>query len=272
VRATVVAEACRPPADVGLPVTQWSHVLLAGHMADVGVRVSARSVGRILATSRLQPHRQRMWMTSQDDDFRAKRDDVLHVYYDTPTDEHLVCVDEKTGIQARERRYADLPMTPGQPVRREFEYVRHGTQVLMGALDVRTGRAFGFVEDTRGTAKFLALLDMIDTLYPTGRGHIICDNLVDHDNDEVREWFDEHPRWTQHFTPKHASWLNQIECWFAILQRRVIARGSFTSQKALRDAIYAYMMWHDESAQPFHWTYRPKSWDLNPGGTSAALN
>lgn len=241
-------------------------------MADIGVPLSARSVGRILATSRLQPHRQRMWMTSQDDDFRAKRDDVLHVYSDTPADEHVICADEKTGIQARERRYADLPMAPGQPVRREFEYIRHGTQVLLGALDVRTGGIFGFVDDRRGTAKFLALLDMIDTLYATGRGHIICDNLLDHDNDDVRDWFDEHPRWAQHFTPKHASWLNQIEAWFSILQRRVIARGSFTSTQDLRDKIYAYMGWHDGRPQPFHWTYRPKSWDFNPAPTSAGRN
>ena len=142
----------------------------------------------------------------------------------------------------------------------------------MGAFDVRTGRAFGFIDDHRGTAQFLTLLDMVDALYPTGCGHIVCDNLIDHDNDDVRDWFEAHPRWTQHFTPKHASWLNQIECWFSILQRRVIARGSFTSTADLRDKVYAYILWHDDTAKPFHWSYCPKSWAQKPAPTCAAGN
>ena len=242
-------------------------------MADVGVTLSPRSVGRILTATLLQPHRQKMWLTSHDDEFRAKRDDVLHVYYDTPPDEHIISVDEKPGMQALERRYADIPMGPGQPfVKREFEYIRHGTQVLMGAFDVRTGRLFGYVDDRRGTLRFLGLLDMIATLYPTGRGHLVCDNLIDHDNDDVRDWFDEHPRWTQHFTPKHASWLNQIENAFGQLQRQILTRGSFVSTADLREKIYAWMLWQNGHASPFKWNYRPKSWDLKSAPASAARN
>ncbi len=222
--------------------------------------VSARSVHRILASAALQPHRQTMWLTSHDEEFRTKRDDVLHVYYDTPLDEHVVCVDEKTMMQALERRYADLPMVPGQPVRREWEYVRHGTLVLHGAFDVRTGKAFGFVCPEHNGGTFLDLLTLIAQVYPTGRGHIVMDNLSSHDTDEIDAWFEEHPRWQRHFTPKHASWLNQIECWFAQLQARVLARGSFATREALRDAVLDYMLWHNEYAEPFEWTYRPKSW------------
>ena len=211
-------------------------------------------------------------MTSQDDAFRAKRDDVLHVYYDVPAREHILSLDEKTGIQAVERRHADLPLGPGQPVRREFEYVRHGTLTLMGAFDVRTGKAFGFCSEDRTGQTFVDLLELVDLCYPTGRGHLVCDNQSIHDTDDAREWLDEHPRWTLHFTPTHASWLNQIEGWFAILQRRVLTRGSFPSTDDLRDKIYEYMCWHDADATPFHWSYRPASWARKSARTSAAVN
>ena len=265
----VIAEASRPPAEVGVPVTHWSTVLLGQHLRSSGLELSDSSVGRILRDADLQPHRQKMWMTSQDDDFRNKRDDILRVYYETPLDEHIVCLDEKTGMQALERRYPDLPMQPGAPVRREFEYIRHGTLDLMGGFDVRCGKLFGFAAEEHGGATFLDLLDLVEACYPTGNGHIILDNLSTHTTDEVLDWLEEHPRWKLHFTPKHASWMNQIECAFSDLQRHVLARGSFSSKDDLRAKIYAYMWWHNETGQPFRWSYRPKSWSAaNPGETS----
>jgi transposase len=202
-----------------------------------------------------------MWLTSHDDEFRQKRDDVLHVYYDAAPGEHVICLDEKTGMQALERRFPDIPMRPGQLVLREFEYVRHGTLCLMGAYDVRNRKLFGFVSDDHDTATFVDLLDVVDRSYPKGRGHIICDNLFAHDTDDVRDWLEEHPRWTMHFTPKHASWLNQIECAFSILGQHVLARGSFASLEELREAVYAYLLWFNaQHAPPFEWTYRPRSW------------
>jgi transposase len=230
------------------------------HLGGLSLSLSESSVGRILRDAALKPHRQKMWVTSQDEQFRARREDVLGVYYDTPAGEHILCADEKTQMQALERRYADLPMEPGRPVRREWEYRRHGTQVLMGAFDVRTGKLFGFVSDARGGETFLELLEFIDACYPAGRGHIVMDNLSDHDTDDVYAWFEEHPRWTRHFTPKHASWLNQIEQKFATVQRRVIARGSFTSTQDLREKVMAYLLWEAQRpASPFRWTYRPRS-------------
>jgi hypothetical protein len=110
-----------------VPVTHWSPSLLAEHLPTVGVPVSETSIRRILRGARLQPHRQKMWLHSQDEEFRGKRDRILHLYYDTPADQHIICVDEKPGIQAIERRYPDVPMKPGAPVKREFEYIRHGT-------------------------------------------------------------------------------------------------------------------------------------------------
>jgi hypothetical protein len=235
--------------------------LLGEHVRAQGIEASDRTVGRILRDGDLQPHRQKMYLTSHDDEFRQKRDDVLHVYYDAPIDEPIICLDEKTGMQALERRFPDIAMSPGQPVRRECEYIRHGTLCLMGAYDVRNRKLFGFTAETRGSEPFVQLLDGVDQCYPTGRGHLVCDNLFDHNTDDVLDWLEEHPRWTMHFTPKHASWLNQIECAFSILQAKVLARGSFRSADELRDAVYDFLVWFNtQDAAPFRWTYRPKSW------------
>lgn len=259
--ARIEAEACRPPKDVGIPVTHWSAPLLGEHVRLEGIAASDRTVGRILAQAALQPHRQKMYLTSHDEEFREKRDDVLHVYYDTPADEHIICLDEKTGMQALERKYPDIAMRPGQPVRREFEYIRHGTLCLMGAYDVRRRKLFGFTAERRGGEAFVDLLDVVDQCYPRSRGHFVCDNLSDHDTEDVHDWLDEHPRWKVHFTPKHASWLNQIECAFSILHAKVLARGSFSSLDELRMAAYHFMRWFNmQNAPPFRWTYRPTSW------------
>ena len=243
-----------------MPVTHGSARLLANYLRSIGWEVSESSVRRLLRDADLQPHRQKMWLTSHDEDFRHKRDDVLRVDYETPAGEHVICVDEQTGMQALERRYKDIAMRSGQPVRREFEYIRHGTLCLMGALDVRRGRLFGFCSKDHDGSTFVDLLDIIDLCYPEGRGHIVMDNLSAHDTDEVNDWFEAHPRWTRHFTPKHASWLNQIECAFSILRARVLARGSFNSTEDLCEKICAYLLWHNQTDQPFHRTYRPKSW------------
>jgi hypothetical protein len=264
----VVAEACRPPADVGIPVTQWSISLLGTHVRAIEINISDSSVGRILRGALLQPHRQKMWLTSHDDEFRQKRDDVLRVYYETPENEHIICLDEMTGMQALERRYPDLPMVPGIPVRREFEYIRHGTLTLMGAYDVRHGKLFGFFAEEHDSVTFVQLLDLVDACYPTGNGHFVLDNLSTHTTDEVFDWFEEHPRWKLHFTPKHASWMNQIECAFSDFRRCVLARGSFSSKNDLREKGRDYMLWKNETGRPFEWSYRPKSWSTNPGHTS----
>lgn len=177
-------------------------------------------------------------------------------------------MDEKTGMQALERRFTDIPMKPGQPVRREFEHIRHGTLTPMGAFDVRAGKLFGFVSEDHNAQTFIDLLNVVDTCYPDGRGHIICDNLSAHDTDDVLDWFDEHPRWTCHFTPKHASWLSQIEGAFGIFDRHVLARGSFDSRADLRTKTYEYLLWFNQTEHVFKWTYRPKSWSTKQGRSS----
>ena len=245
-------------------MTHWSAALLGEHVRGQGYSVSDRTVSRILEQAALQPHRQKMYLTSHDEDFRQKRDDVLHVYYDTPADQHIICLDEKTGMQALERRHADIAMRSGQPVRREFEYVRHGTVCLMGAYNVRTRKLFGFVSEDHNTETFVDLLDFTDACYPEGRGHFVSDNLFAHDTYDVLDWLEDHPRWKLHFTPKHASWLNQIECAFSLLGRHVLARGSFCSLDELRQRVYEYLCWFNaQNAPPFKWSYRPRSWDTS---------
>jgi transposase len=238
---------------------------LGEHIRREGIAaMSDRTVGRILAQAALQPHRQKMYLTSHDDEFREKRDDVLHVYYDTPRDEHIICLDEMTGMQALERKYPDIAMRPGQPVRREFEYIRHGTLCLMGAYDVRQRKLFGFVAQDHNTETFVDLLHVVDHCYPEGKGHLICDNLSAHNTDDVWDWLLDHPQWSLHFTPKHASWLNQIECAFSILAAKVLARGSFASLDELRTAVYEFLLWFNaQDAAPFRWSYRPKSWTVS---------
>jgi hypothetical protein len=261
--ARIESEACRPPKDVGIPVTQWSAAILGGHVRSEGIEVSDRTVGRILASADLQPHRQRMYLTSHDEEFRAKRDDVLHLYYDAAPDEHIVCLDEMTGVQALERKYPDIAMRPGQPVLREFEYIRHGTLCLMGGYNVRQRKLLGFLSVDHDSDTFVDLLDIVDVCHPEGCGHIVCDNLSAHNTDDVLDWFDDHPRWKMHFTPKHASWLNQIECAFSIIRRHAVNRGSFASLDELRECLYQYMLWFNaQDSAPFNWTYRPKSWHI----------
>ena len=260
--AKVVAEACRPPSDVGLPITHWSTHRLGEHVRKQGLALSDRSVARLLEAAPLQPHRQKMWLTSQDEQFREKRDAVLRLYYEAPPDEHIICVDEKTGMQALERRHPDLAMTAGWPVRREFEYIRHGTLCLMGAYDVRRRKLFGFTSHEHDSQTFVELLDFVAWSYPKGRGHFVCDNLSAHDTDDVHDWLEEHPRWQLHFTPKHASWLNQIECAFSLFGRQVLARGSFESTDALQRLSYQYLLWFNALNEPaFEWSYRPASFN-----------
>jgi transposase len=232
--------------------------------------MSESSVRRVLRGARLQPHRQKMWLHSQDDEFRCKRDEILRLYYDTPADEHIISLDEKPGMQALQRRYADVPMQPGTPVKREFEYIRHGTLTLMGAFDVRRGKAFGFLSESTGGEVFVELLAHVAATYPKGKGHVVCDNQSSHDTDDVLDWLEDHPSWTIHFTPKHGSWLNQVEQFFSILQRRVLARGSFVSKQDLADKVTRYILWHNQHARPFRWSYRPQSWASSPPALLAA--
>jgi hypothetical protein len=260
--ARLIGVACRTPESFGIPHTHWSRQTLADVL--FGQRnfpqISARTVGRELDRADLQPHRQKMWLNSHDPRYDEKLADVVALYTDPPRGATVLCYDEKTSIQALERKHPDLPMRPGQPVRREFEYIRHGVTNLLGALDVKTGDAFGSFCQHRGRVEFVEFLDLLAAQHPRGPVHMILDNLNTHYGPEVEAWLRQHPRFIFHFTPFHASWLNQIENWFGRLTTKVLERGSFTSVPDLQAKILAFIRYHNaHDARPINWTYKVQS-------------
>jgi transposase len=261
-RCNVIATACRPPGDCGLDgITEWSGQLLA----DASVRahtvreISARSVQRILALASLKPHRCEYWKRSTDPDFDAKMRPIIDLYLRPPDDGPVWCADEKTSIQALERRFPDLPLYhPGTLIKREAEYIRHGTRCLTAGLEVRTGTVLGLVTATRPASVFVEFLDLLHAHVRAGRViHLVVDNLNTHRGPAVADWQRAHPgRLTMHFLPFYASWLNQVEMWFATLTRRLLRKGDFPSADHLHAQILAFIATYNRlHAHPYRWSY-----------------
>jgi transposase len=255
-RVALIGLACRPPQQEGKPITHWSASELRDRFAQMmaPVDISTATVGRILQSAQLQPHRQRYWLTSRDPRYDEKLRDIVRLYLDPPPGASVLCLDEKPSIQALSRLHPDLPMRPGYPVAREFEYVRHGVMHLFAAFNTRTGRVDGEVFADKTHVEFIELLERLAWRY-RGRTHCIVDNAGYHKTPAVKAWLAAHPLFELHYTPTHASWLNQIECWFSILSRKALRRGSFESKEDLRRAILAYIAYWNEQAHPFNWTY-----------------
>lgn len=258
-RVEVVSVACRLPKRFGLQRTLWSQKSLAAFLVESGrVRqISPSSVQRILAEADLRPHRVRMWCTSNDPDYDRKKADVLALYLDPPPGEAVVCIDEKTQIQALSRRVPLRIAQPGTEGRQEHDYTRNGTRCLFACFDVRTGRVRAWMSAHRRQVEYLAFLDQVARAYPRGRVHVVQDNLNTHDGDPVRDWNRRHRgRFVFHFTPYYASWLNQVEVFFSILTRRVLRHGEFGDTAALDRAVLGFIdEWNREEAHPFEWTY-----------------
>ena len=233
------------------PLTQWSVRRMA---ARVGV--SPATVQRVWARAGLQPHRLERYVTSDDPDFERKAADILGLYLHPPAHAAVFCVDEKTAIQALDRLDPVLPLSPGRAERHGFEYFRHGTLSLYAALEVGTGHVEGRTVPRHTSAAFVAFLDQVLATQPKRREiHIICDNLSAHKTLAVREWLAVHPRVTIHYTPTYSSWLNQVELWFAKIERDCIARGIFTSITDLRRKLMQYIRLHNKTCRPFRWAY-----------------
>ncbi|MFE9694754.1 IS630 family transposase [Micromonospora sp. NPDC005806] len=254
VRVAIVAAATSAPPH---PAATWTHQALAERVAGtVFTAISPSQVGRILADLDLKPHKVRGWLTRRDTpEFWQRAEHICDLYPNPPKGAVLLSIDEKTTIAARSRKHPGRPAAPGRVARQEFEYVRHGTASLVAALDVRTGEVLTEVITRNNAVTFTAFLDRIDALIPDGTDiHVVLDNGSSHTAKHTKAWFKVHPRWTAHFTPPHASWLNQIELVFSALARSVLRHGDFTSRDDLIDKLDSYII-NREPAKPFRWTY-----------------
>jgi transposase len=250
-RITATATSAVPAAQPA-----WTHRLLADAVGDLGI--SASQVGRILAQADLKPHRVRGWLTRPaDPDFFTRAAQVCSVYRHRPPATIVLSVDEKTGITARSHKHPDIPERPGRPRRREFEYVRHGTVSIIAALDVHTGQVLTDTITRNNSATFIRFLRLLDqTIHPSVTIHLVLDNGASHTAKATGAWLAAHPRFQIHWTPKHASWLNQVELFFSTLTRRLLRRGDFTSRADLTDKIDQFVLHYDEHhAKPYRWTY-----------------
>lgn len=254
-KMAAVATSERDPAD---PVATWSYLEVTDALRAEGIEVSVSQVWRILTAMDIDLSRVRGWLNRRDDPtFWGRVRDVCGLYLNPPERALVLSVDEKTSIQAKERRHRDQPAGPGQLARREFEYIRHGTASLFAALDVHGGEVLAEpIPGKNDSINFCAFLDEIDrNVDPALEIHVVLDNGSSHGSKYTRAWFAAHPRWHPHYTPPHASWVNQVELFFSILQRKVITRGNFTSRDDLITKLLGFIADYDQTARPFKWTY-----------------
>jgi transposase len=249
----LVKTVTEPPPD---ETTRWTMEALARRLKEHGLAISASQVWRICKSLDLKPWQTESWMTSHDPDFWEKAADVCGLYLNPPENAIVWSVDEKSGIQAKNRVNPTLPAVPGIPRRREFEYRRHGTAVLFAGLDVHAGDVAAWVCDSTRTENFVEFLTDLDDQTPAGMQlHCIVDNLSTHFTAKVEALLDERPHIFLHNTPTHASWLNQVELFFSILERRLLRHGEFTSVDDLAERIIAFINDYNRRARPFRWTY-----------------
>ena len=240
----VVAATMRPPTHA----THWSARRLA---KEVGV--SFMTVHRIWQKYGLQPHRVETFKFSTDPEFDAKLADIVGLYLDPPERALVLCVDEKSQIQALNRTQPALPMGPGLPARMTHDYTRHGTTSLFAALEVASGKVHGRCFKHHTPVEFIAFLESLARRYPGRELHLICDNYGTHKHPAVIHWLVIHPRFHLHFTPTSASWLNLVERWFALITSQAIRRGSFDSVRCLERAITGYLAHWNDNAKPLRW-------------------
>jgi transposase len=230
--------------------THWSSRSMA---KASGVSIS--SVQRIWRAFGLQPHRLETFKLSTDPDFVAKVRDVVGLYVSPPEHAIVLCVDEKSQIQALDRTQPLLPMRPGQAARRSHDYKRHGTTSLFAALDVATGQVIGKCFPRHRAAEFRRFLDEIEANVPKDLDvHLVMDNYATHKTPLIRAWLARRPRWHVHLTPTSSSWLNQVERFFALLTDKKIRRGVHRSVTDLRADISAFIDSHNADPKPFRWT------------------
>lgn len=230
--------------------THWSTRRMARRCG-----LSRQTVSRIWRAFGLKPHRSESFTLSTDPCFVEKVRDVVGLYMDPPGNALVLCVDEKTQVQALERSQPVLPMRPGRAERPTHDYYRHGTLALFAALNVATGQIISATKPKHRTKEFLNFLRQIEREVPAELDvHLILDNYATHKTEAVEDWLAKRPRWKLHFTPTHSSWLNQVERFFARITNERIRRGVFQSVADLAQAIKDYIAAHNKNPRPFRWT------------------
>ena len=248
------ATLAEPPGET----THWT----APAMAKVS-GISVSSVQRIWRKHGLQPHRMRQFKLSNDPQFAAKLRDIVGLYVDPPAHAVVLSIDEKSQIQALDRTQPGLPMKKGRCGTMTHDYIRHGTTTLFAALNVLDGSVIGRCMQHHRHQEFIRFLNAIEAAVPAGKLiHAIADNYATHKHPKVRAWLARHPRWTFHFTPTSASWLNAVEGFFAKLTKRRLKRGVFRSIVELQAAINRFLAEHNQNPRPFRWTKPQRSAEL----------
>jgi transposase len=230
--------------------THWSTRQMAGH-----VGLSHSTVGRIWRAFGLAPHRAETYTLSNDPLFVEKVRDIVGLYLDPPEHALVLCVDEKSQIQALNRSQPLLPMMPGQAERRTNTYKRNGTTSLFAAFDTANGKIIGQCYRRHRATEFRRFLNKLDSEVPDELDvHLVLDNLNTHKSAIIQRWFARHPRFHVHFTPTYSSWLNQVERWFGLLEQRQLKRGVHRSTRSLEAAIYEFIEVYNDDPKPFIWT------------------
>ena len=230
--------------------THWSTRSMAQHLG-----LSQSMVSRVWRAFGLAPHKQDSWKLSKDPLFVEKVRDVVGLYMDPPERAVVLCVDEKTQIQALNRTAPVFPMLPGTPARATHDYVRHGTSSLYAALDLTTGKIIGSLHSRHRSQEFLAFLKKIDAEVPADLDcHVVLDNASTHKTPAVKRWLTNHPRFVLHFTPTSSSWLNLVERWFSELTTKKLRRGTHTSVRQLNADIRAWIQTWNDNPRPYVWT------------------
>jgi transposase len=254
----------RKPSDGS---THWSSRKLAGELGDI----SHMTISRIWAKHGIKPHRVEGYLASNDPDFEIKAAEVIGLYLNPPQHAAVFSVDEKTAIQALDRKDPVLPLSPGRAERHGFEYFRHGTLSLYAAFNTKTGEVLGRTAQRHTSAEFVAFLTDIVANQPKGKEiHVIADNLSAHKTKRVDQFLTEHANVHLHFTPTYSSWLNQVELWLAKIERDVIARGVFTSVPDLKRKLMRYIRQYNKQPKPVKWKYFDTTRRITPASIVTA--
>jgi DNA-binding Lrp family transcriptional regulator len=258
----LVKIACERPDKLGRSLSQWDCRELADQLVRDGVveRISADTVRRILQNHHLKPWRHHLWLSPtvpRDADFAARVQQISDLYTRTlAAHEVVLCVDEKTNLQPRPRKAPTKAAAPGQPVRVEHEYGRCGALNLFAAFDTRSGKVYGMMAERKRQDEFIAFLEMLDGQFGAEITaiHVVLDNLRMHKGKKVQAWLAKHQRFVFHHPPVHCSWMNQVEQWFSILQRKRLAIVDFANKAELAEKLQQFIGQWNEQAHPFQWT------------------